>query len=431
MSAFEALLQPFKLKGHTFKNRIISTSHVPGYAAGGVPSSRHLAYLEEKARGGIAMTMFGGSSIVSPEVIPIYSQLDVSTDAIIPHFKHFAARIHAHGAKLMCQISHMGRRTSWDDADWIVPIAPSSVRDPAHHAVPRAMEIEDIERIILAYGAAARVAALRGHDVVLFEASAKLGGQVLLAARSGWRRDLIGIVEWLAAEIQTLGVAVRFNLVAELQDVLAESPDVVVFATGGMARQVEVPGAELAVSSWDVLSQEIPSGGRVLIYDEEGAHTAIALADHLSTQGSQVSLVTADRLVGRNTGGSSYPVYLANLARAGAAIVTDMRLVSIAREGNGLKAKFAHAYGDVERSWLVDEVVTELGTAPNNELFHALKPRSCNRGEIDPAALVAGAAQPALQAVADGFVLFAVGDAVASRDIHAAIHDSLRLMKDC
>jgi 2,4-dienoyl-CoA reductase-like NADH-dependent reductase (Old Yellow Enzyme family) len=55
----------------------------------------------------------------------------------------------------MCQISHMGRRTASDDGDWIVPIAPSSMRDPAHHAVPRAMEIEDIDRIVASYAAAA------------------------------------------------------------------------------------------------------------------------------------------------------------------------------------------------------------------------------------------------------------------------------------
>ena len=153
--SLDVLLKPFEIKGTGFRNRIVSTSHAPGFAESGMPGERYQRYHEEKAKGGIAMTMFGGSSIVSPEVSAIYNQIDVSTDAVIPHFQAFAKRIHGYGAKLMCQISHMGRRTSGEDGDWIAPIAPSSVRDPAHHAVPRAMEIEDIDRVVASYGDAA------------------------------------------------------------------------------------------------------------------------------------------------------------------------------------------------------------------------------------------------------------------------------------
>ena len=157
--SLDVLLAPFAVKGVEFRNRIVSTSHAPGYAENGIPGERYQRYHEEKAKGGIALTMVGGSSIVSPEVSAIYNQLDVSTDAIVPHFRTFARRIHGHGAKLMCQISHMGRRTSGEDGDWIAPIAPSPIRDPAHHVVPRAMEIEDIDRVVASYGdAAARCA---------------------------------------------------------------------------------------------------------------------------------------------------------------------------------------------------------------------------------------------------------------------------------
>ena len=79
---------------------------------------------------------------------------------------------------------------------------------------------------------AARVSAARGHRVLLLEAAERLGGQVLLAAKAPWRADLLGIVDWLAAEVAHLGAEVRTNCYAETEDVLAEEPDVVIIACG-------------------------------------------------------------------------------------------------------------------------------------------------------------------------------------------------------
>ena len=68
---------------------------------------------------------------------------------------------------------------------------------------------------------AARVLALRGHRVTLFEAGQRLGGQILLAAKAAWRKDMIGIADWLAAEVKRLGVTIRLNHFAEADDVTA------------------------------------------------------------------------------------------------------------------------------------------------------------------------------------------------------------------
>ncbi len=67
---------------------------------------------------------------------------------------------------------------------------------------------------------AARVSATRGHKVVLLEAASQLGGQLVMAARASWRRDVIGIVDWRCAELERLGVDVRLNTYAERGDVL-------------------------------------------------------------------------------------------------------------------------------------------------------------------------------------------------------------------
>ena len=83
-------------------------------------------------------------------------QIYVGDDSIIPCFQDFSQRIHRHGAALICQLTHMGRRTVWHAGNWVPTIAPSRVREPQHRSYPREMEAEDIERVIACYAAAAR-----------------------------------------------------------------------------------------------------------------------------------------------------------------------------------------------------------------------------------------------------------------------------------
>ena len=156
MAQYDVLLEPFKLKHLRLRNRIISTSHAPAYAEDGMPKDRYQLYHVEKAKGGCAMTMFGGSSTVSLECPASFGQLDASDDRIVPHFQQFADRVHQHGASLMCQISHMGRRTRWDAGDWLAPVAPSPVREPEHRSFPKTMEDWDFKRIRRDFAAAAK-----------------------------------------------------------------------------------------------------------------------------------------------------------------------------------------------------------------------------------------------------------------------------------
>ena len=134
--------------------------------------------------------------------------------------------------------------------------------------------------------AAARICAERGHQVVLFEASAKLGGQVLLAGKPGWRRDLLGITDWLEREIERLGVSVRLNQFADREDILKEAPDVVFIATGGLPHTDWVEGDATVLSSWDVMSGMASLDGEVLVHDQTGRNVAMAAADHLAAAGS-------------------------------------------------------------------------------------------------------------------------------------------------
>ena len=275
---------------------------------------------------------------------------------------------------------------------------------------------------------AARVSASRGHDVVLFEAAADPGGQVRLAARATWRRGLLGIVDWLAGEVVALGVDLRLGVYAEAADVMGEDPDVVIVATGGLPNTGHVEGAEHVVSLWDVLGGQVQPGSSVLLFDDHGDHQGPSGAEFLAGRGAKVELATPDRSIAWELGATNFSVHLKHLYRAGVILTTDVRLLSVQPKGNALEARMYNVYSAQTSLRTVDQVVVEHGTLPADELFHALAARSGNRGRTDLDALARGAAQP--PGPAGTFSLFRVGDAVASRNIHAALYDSLRVCKD-
>ena len=156
MSKTDPLLQPFQLKHLTLKNRILSTSHEPAYSEDGLPKRRYRLYHEEKAKGGMALNMFAGSALVAPDSPAAFGNLYVGDDRIIPYFQEVIECVHSYDMALMCQITHLGRRTSNYTGHWLPTLAPSCVREPAHRAFPKIMEDWDIRRVIKAYGAAAR-----------------------------------------------------------------------------------------------------------------------------------------------------------------------------------------------------------------------------------------------------------------------------------
>ena len=241
---------------------------------------------------------------------------------------------------------------------------------------------------------AARVAAARGHLVVLFEAAPEPGGQVRLAAALARRREIIGIVDWLQGEIAHLGVDLRCNVFAEATDVLAEAPDVVVIATGGVPNTTFLTeGEALAVTSWDILSGQAAPAREVLLFDDNGAHPGASCAEFLARAGVRVEFVTPERTVLPEIGGTNYPAYLQAFGEHGVTITLNRRLRAIRREGNRLAAVLYDEYASTFEERVVDQVVVEHGTLPADDLYFELKPASSNLGEIDLDALLAGRPQ--------------------------------------
>jgi NADPH-dependent 2,4-dienoyl-CoA reductase/sulfur reductase-like enzyme len=276
---------------------------------------------------------------------------------------------------------------------------------------------------------AARVAAARGHRAVLFEASTRTGGQVNLAAKATWREGLAGIPRWLDGQVRKLGVDVRLGTPATAEAILAEAPEEVVIATGGTPNKGVFAGAELALSTWDVLAGREVSG-HVLVYDDHGGHAAPSVAELLAKRGARVEIVTPERAIGAEFGATNFPIHLRELYKMGVVLSPDLRLARLVREGAGVVAVLRNEYTGEEEERLVDAVVAEHGTVPADALYLALKPHARNLGEIDLRALAKAAPQDVVRNREGRFRLFRVGDCVASRNIHAAIYDSLRLVKD-
>ena len=675
MRSIDPLLDPFRLRELTLRNRVVSTSHEPAYAEDGMPKDRYRLYHREKALGGVGLTMIGGSAVVSPDSPPSFGNLLLYQDAIVPWLRRLVDDVHDAGAAVMCQVTHLGRRTSNYSGDWLPLVYPSGLREPAHRSFPKSAEPWDLDRIVDDYASAAercvaagldgielqhyghfldafaspatnhrddelggdlehrlafprrvvravraavvpdfvvgirmsmdedvpdglvrdealsalrsyvadgvdfvsvikgtidrdstlakvipsmgtpsapfldftgeikrvvdvpvmhasrisdvataryavreglvdlvgmtrpqiadphlvaklaagdedrirpcvganycldaiyssgdakcvhnpatgreqtlphitprspvtkkvvvvgagpagleaaRVLGERGHRVVVLEAAHQPGGQVRLAAASLRRRDLIGIVEWRISEAKLSGVDFRYGVYADAATVLAEEPDVVVVATGGLPNtSFLAEGSHLVTDTWDVMSGAAHPRGAVLVYDDNGAEPALDAAELLAGRGAAVELVTPERMLGPDVGGMNSPAYLTAFAEHDVTITLATRLIGVHRaDGAGLVAVLGSDYTDrvVERA--VDHVVVEHGTLPNDELYLDLVPQSTNAGAVDHQALLSVEPQT-ISSHPDGrFQLFRIGDAVTSRNIHAATYDALRL----
>ncbi len=273
---------------------------------------------------------------------------------------------------------------------------------------------------------AARVSAERGHEVILFEREPALGGQINLAAKATWREALSGIPRWLASQVRRLGVDVRLDTLATPEMIRALDPQIVILAMGGHPNRGHFGGSELAIPAARLLKDTIELSGSVLLYDETGQHQGAAAAEYLAQRGCLVELATHDRMPAEEVGTTNQPIHLRELYRLGVILSPNLELFEIYREANRLVAALRNTMTGAEEERVVDHIVVEYGMLPETALFEALKPHAVNHGQIDHAALIAGRPQP----WPEGLAVYRVGDALAGRNIHAAIYDALRLCKD-
>jgi len=304
-------------------------------------------------------------------------------------------------------------------------------------SMPHSVTKADARKKIVIVGAgpggleAARVAGERGHEVVVFEAAGDPGGQIRLTAQSERRKEMISIVDWRTAQCEKRGVVFRFNTWADVETVRAESPDVVIIATGGYPHtEVLSSGNEFVVSSWDIISGDVRPGTNVLVYDDAGDHAGLQAAEILAKARAKVEIMTPDRSFAPEVMAMNLTPYMRSLQKLDVTFTVTYRLEAVEKSGNELIAHVGSDYGGVAKQRRFDQVVINHGTIPLDELYFELKPSSTNLGEMSHEQLVAGIPQSVVRNPEGEFQLFRIGDAVAARNTHAAIYDALRLLKD-
>ncbi len=223
----------------------------------------------------------------------------------------------------------------------------------------------------------------------------------------------------------------RLDTFAEAADVLRLGPDVVIVATGGLPQLPDLEaGVDRLVTSWDVLGGDVTPSGDVLFFDDNGTHSALSAAELIARSGAALEIVTPERMLGIEVGGMNHVPYARAFNETGTRISLNQRVLAVRPENGRLCVEVGSDHSAHRAVRHVDWVVADHGTAVNAELYFALKPGSTNLGAVDYGALLGGRSQGIVRHADGGYQLFRIGDAVSSRNIHAAVYDALRLVKD-
>ena len=278
---------------------------------------------------------------------------------------------------------------------------------------------------------AAKVSSERGHEVIVFEASNKAGGQLNLITRSKRRKDMLGIIDWRLEACNNNNVMFHYNTFATKDIILKEKPNSIIIATGGIPNtDVLDEGNEYACSTWDIISGSINIEEDVILFDDNGAYPGLQAAEIIVNKGSKLEIITPERYFSPEIGGLNHVSYAKKFIENDVTITINKRLKGITKDGNRLSAIIGSDYSDKIVNKNTSQIVVEHGTLPNSDLYFDLKKDSKNLGAIDYKSIINGKFNETIKNQNGNYFLYRVGDAVSSRNIHASIYDSLRICKD-
>ena len=240
-------------------------------------------------------------------------------------------------------------------------------RKPAHH----------VKQVMVVGGGpggmkAAAVLAERGHTVTLHEATARLGGQTLLAQLLPGREEFGGIVTNLRRECELAGVNIVLKSSVDRALVEQESPDALVLATGGGPRQVDVEGSEDAhlVDAWQVLRGEVNVGTSVVIADWRCDWIGLGLAEKLARDGCRVRLCTNGYMPGQTIQQYVRDGWLGTMHKLGVEIIPLVRLYGVDKDTVYLQHTTS---GEPVLCEDVDTLVMSMGHQSDRTLGDALE----------------------------------------------------------
>ena len=306
-------------------------------------------------------------------------------------------------------------------------------RNMPHDITSKAKKIKKV--VVVGAGPAgleaARVCAERGHKVIIFEAANSAGGQINLICKSNKRKDMIGIIDWRLEICKKLNVKINYNTLATTKDILLENPNIVIIATGGIPNmEILEEGSELVTSTWDIISGNANIENDVILYDDNGSFPGLQAAEMIANKGSKLEIISPERFFSPEVGGMNYVPYAKNFIEKGVNITISKRLKGIKKRGNRLVVAISSDYSEKIETKEISQVVLEHGTLPVDELYFQLKKNSINAGIVDYKALIKESFNEVIKNPKGLYNLFRVGDAISSRNIHAAIYDSLRICKN-
>ena len=243
---------------------------------------------------------------------------------------------------------------------------------------------------------AARMAALRGHQVTLYEKEPELGGQINIAQKGAGRENIGLVVTNLMAQLKKWKVRIEPGVEVTEEFVIKSNPDVAIVATGSVPRENPFPGRytpSQVLNVWHVLKGGTPIGEKVLLIDGDGHHKATSTAEFLADHGKKVDILTDALFIGVELGpiGDLYNSRQ-RLLQKGVTFTSDMRVQEI--EGATVKAVNVYS-NEVFVYEGYDTIVVVMANRPNHDLYFGLK------GKIKE--------------------LYRIGDCVAPRKIDMAI----------
>ena len=243
---------------------------------------------------------------------------------------------------------------------------------------------------------AARIAAMRGHDVHLYEKGDRLGGQVNLATVLPDKDEFGMLVDDMAYHLNANGVALKTGTEATPNEVDRLRPDAVVIASGAEPRDYSIPGSERknVISATELLSSKAPIAGKVVIVGggslgcevalyaarsgvvndrilafllrmrAETPEVLLALADRSPRE---VTLITRRDKVGLDIGQTTRWIFLQELARLNVRVITRAENIQITDDGVDFET------GDEHKVISADMIIISPGMESNRMLYEALK----------------------------------------------------------